>query len=225
MASYVNSVGIAAEARRVFVDPRNAATYLRRHHGKIATCLLYRNKGEGDVVCPGIDKHLSWVAVLLGRAYQPVPAMDEDEDRRIGGAAAIKIELFDLGWSVRRALRCDAGAHGLAVTRKTLRNLCDERLVGHLILLGIELHLVVIHEDQGTLVVWRRTNAALLSESRRRSHGQCRGEDCPPADVVFTFHRYSPEFSRVSLHCVAQRYRVARSLGRMQCLLLALNGH
>src|SRR5262249_42175531 len=68
-------------------------------------------------------------------------------------------------------------------------------------------------------------NAALLSESRRRSHGQCRGEDCPPADVVFTFHRYSPEFSRVSLHCVAQRYRVARSLGRMQCLLLALNGH
>src|SRR5262249_28936717 len=71
----------------------------------------------------------------------------------------------------------------------------------------------------------RRTNAALLSESRRGSHGQCRGEHCPPADVVFTFHRYSPEFSRVSLHCVAQTYRVARSLGRMQCLLLALNGH
>src|SRR5262249_26460304 len=123
MASYVNSVGIAAEARRVFVDPRNAATYLRRHHGKI------------------------------------------------------------------------------------------------------QLDLVVIHEDQGTLVMRRRTNAALLSESRRGSHGQCRGEHCPPADVVFTFHRYSPEFSRVSLHCVAQTYRVARSLGRMQCLLLALNGH
>ena len=49
---------------------------------------------------PGIDEHLGGIAVLFCETQEPVPAMDEDEDRRIGAVSSINIELFNLSWSV-----------------------------------------------------------------------------------------------------------------------------
>jgi len=47
--------------------------------------------------------------------------MDEDEDRGIGAASAINIELLYLGGPIRCTLwRSYASAHGIAVARETL---------------------------------------------------------------------------------------------------------
>src|SRR6476619_4941239 len=134
MAAYVDSVRIASEARSVLVDPGDTATYLRRHHAEVPAHLLHRNEVQRDVMRPGIDEHLGGIAVLFCETQEPVPAMDEDEDRRIGAVSSINIELFNLSWSVCSTLRrADAGAHGLTVASETIRDLPDVRFVVHLI--------------------------------------------------------------------------------------------
>src|SRR6201982_1059505 len=105
MTAYVDSVGIASEARGVLVDPGDAAAYLRRHHAEVPARLLHRNEVQCDVMRPGIDEHLGGIAVLFRGAHEPVSAMDEDEDRRIGAVGPVNIELFNLGWSVWDTLR------------------------------------------------------------------------------------------------------------------------
>src|SRR5882762_1620989 len=121
MAAYVDSVGIASEARSVVVDPGDTATYLRRHHTEVPAHLLHRNEVQCDVMRPGIDEHLGGIAVLSCGTHEPVPAMDEDEDRRIGAVGPINIELFNLSWSVCDTLRRpDAGAHGLTVAGESI---------------------------------------------------------------------------------------------------------
>src|SRR3954465_3593962 len=112
MTAYVDSVGIASEARGVLVDPGDTATYLRRHHTEVPAHLLHRDEVQCDVMRSGIDEHLGGIAVLFCGAHKPVPAMDEDEDRRIGAVGPIDFELFDLRRSVCGTLRhADACAH------------------------------------------------------------------------------------------------------------------
>src|ERR1700730_15783763 len=134
MTAYVDSAGVASEARGVLVDPGDTAAFLCRHHTEVPARLLHRNEVQCDVMRPGIDEHLGGIAVLFRGAHEPVPAMDEDEDRRIGAVGPINIELFNLGWSVCDTLRrADAGTHGLTVAGESIGVLRDERFVVHLI--------------------------------------------------------------------------------------------
>src|SRR5260370_35136942 len=124
MALYEDSLGLAAEACGVLVHPGDTATYLRRHHTEVPAHFLHRNEVQGDVMRPGIDEHLRGKAVLFCRAHQPVPTMDEDEDRRISAFGPINIEFFDLRWSVRSTLGCaETDARGLTVAGEALRDL------------------------------------------------------------------------------------------------------
>src|SRR6267142_428410 len=133
-AAYVDSVGIAAKTRCVLVDPSDAAAYLRRHHAEVSARLLHRIEVQGDIICPSIDEHLRGVAAVLGRAYHPVAAMDEDEDWRLGAVGAINIELFDFCRPISDSLgRAYTGAHGLAVGGEALDDLANERLVDLLV--------------------------------------------------------------------------------------------
>ena len=73
---------------------------------------------------------------------------------RVGALGAIDIELFDLARAVGHALRrADAGARGLAVGDIARGDLPCERRVEALIIRRIELDLVVVHEDQRTLLM------------------------------------------------------------------------
>src|ERR1700741_3893105 len=153
MTPYVDSLGIASEARGVLVDPGDTGTYLRRHHTEVPARLLHRNEVQCDVVRPGIDEHLGGIAVLFCGTHEPVAAMDEDEDRSVGAVGPINIELFNLSRSVcDTPRRTDPGAHGLTVAGESIGDLRDERFVVHLIVCGIEFELVVIHEYERALV-------------------------------------------------------------------------
>src|SRR5260370_16600612 len=105
MAPYEDSLGVAAEACGVLVHPGDAATYLRHHHTEVPAHFLHRNEVQGDIMRPGIDEYLRGKAVLFCRAHQPVPTMDEDEDRRISAFGPINIEFFDLPCSLLTTLR------------------------------------------------------------------------------------------------------------------------
>src|SRR5262249_52135273 len=120
--------------------------------------------------------------------------MDEDEDRRIREASPVNIELFDLSWSVGRALRgADTGAHCIAVAVKPLAHLSDERFVIYLVVRRIEFELVVIHEYRRAFVMLGRSHRTSLGESRRGRHrGGC-SKDGPTTDF---FHFDPPNTER-----------------------------
>src|SRR5215471_19403621 len=103
--------------------------------------------------------------------------MDEDEDRRVGAAGAVNVELFDLGRSVGRALRgADTGACCIAVAIKALAHLSYEGLVIYLVVRCIQFELVVIHEHQRAFVMLWRSDRTSLGESRRGRHCDGRSE-------------------------------------------------
>src|SRR6516225_9035266 len=102
MAADENTLRIAAEARRVLVDPSDAPPHLCRDHAEIPAGLFDGNKIQRYIVRPGIDEHLGRVAVLLCQTYLPVATVDEDEDRRVWVVGPVNVELFDFGLSVGR---------------------------------------------------------------------------------------------------------------------------
>ncbi len=93
---------------------------------------------------------------------------------RVGVLGAIDVELLDLARPVGHALRrAEAGAHVLAVGDIAGGDLAGERRVEALVVRRIELDLVVVHEDQRTLLMLRRPDVAFRGERRRR--GERRG--------------------------------------------------
>ena len=147
MAPDKDAFRIATEARGILVDPCDASPHLRRYRPEVPASLFDGDKIQGHIVRSGIDEHFGRVAVLLCRPHPPVAAMDEDEDRRVGAAGPVNVELFNLSRSVGRALRgADAGACCVAVAGKALAHPSYEGFVIHLVVRCIQFELVVIHE-------------------------------------------------------------------------------
>jgi hypothetical protein len=94
MAANIEPVRIAAEFRRVFIDPRNPSAHLIRHHTKIAVRCLDGDEVKRHVVCAGIHEQLGWKGIIFRLAAEPSAAMNEDEDRSIRPLGAIDVELF-----------------------------------------------------------------------------------------------------------------------------------
>jgi hypothetical protein len=119
--------------------------------------------------------------------------MDEDEDRRVGPAGPVNVELFDSGRSVERTLRgADTGAHCIAVAVKALAHLSNERFVIDLVVRRIEFELIVIHEHQGPLVMLRRSHRTSIGESRRGHHRGGRSKHGSAADLL----HFDPPYGR-----------------------------
>src|SRR5271165_4927087 len=130
MATDVHTVTIATEASGVLVDPSDTAANLGRHHCEVYTGIFHGIELQDDEMRAGIDHHLRREGEILGRTNTPIAAMDEYENRGFRAVGAIDIQLFDLRGAISHSLgRPDAGAHGLAVGGKALRDVCDERLV------------------------------------------------------------------------------------------------
>src|SRR5262249_34766185 len=185
MATNKNTLWIAAEARGILVDPSDASLYLRRHHPEVPTGFFDGHKIQRYIVRSGIDEHLSRVAVLLCCSQLPVATVDKDEDRRIGAAGPVNVELFDFGRSVGRALRgADTGARCIAVAVKALAHLSDEGFVIHLVVRCVEFELVVIHEHQRALMMLRWSHLTSIGESRGGYHRGGRSEHRSAADLL-----------------------------------------
>ena len=194
MAADIEPLGIAIEAFRIRAYPRDGATHLRRQYAQVSARVPHRGEINGDKMRPGVDKHLGGVGAIPCRAVQPDAAMDEDEDRCPRPTSPIDVERFDPARSVGHALGfADARTHLRAVGDKALVDPIEERLVSPLVIRRVELDLIVVHENERTLVVRGGPNLTLsrekgrrLGQGRWRSQGGACGEQAPAGDVAAT---------------------------------------
>ena len=96
------------------------------------------------------------------------------EDRRVGLRGLEHVELLDLARAVGHPLRlAETLAGKLAVGGAAGQVESRERRIEGLVIGGVELGLVHVHPDLGTLRVLRWTEMAVLGE------GRCRNQCCP----------------------------------------------
>jgi hypothetical protein len=149
MAADIEAVGVAAEARRVAVDPGDRTADLIGHRKQAAIGILDPDKIGHDVMRAGADEHLGRRRIGLGQTRPPRAAMDEDKDRGGVAVGTEDVQLLDraraIGQPQRRA---DAGAGPLAVAGPTVPQLLDVRLIGGLVVGGVELRLGVVQKNQ-----------------------------------------------------------------------------
>src|SRR5512143_2450671 len=100
MAADVESAGVAAETRGIFVGPGNSTPHLFRHDADVTIRRAHRSEIERDVIYTGIDEKLGREAVVLRFSAKPSATMYEHEDRRIGFLGRIQIQRFDRRRSV-----------------------------------------------------------------------------------------------------------------------------
>src|ERR1051325_5716392 len=111
MAAEVEPAGVAAKARRVAIDPGDAAPHLLGDHPQIAVRALDADKIEDDVNSAGIDECLGRKGGVFGLGGLPAATVNKDEYRRISLPCRIDVELLDRGRAVCAAQRLQAVAH------------------------------------------------------------------------------------------------------------------
>src|SRR5262245_52409818 len=117
----IEPIGIAAEARRVLVNPSDGALYLVGHDHQVSIDFRRVVEIERNEMRAGIDESLGHVGCALCVAATPSAAVDKDVDRCIGLLGYIDVELLDLGRAVGDATgRAKAGQRGGALLRVTL---------------------------------------------------------------------------------------------------------
>src|SRR5665647_1906499 len=148
MPREVNAIGIAAEARRIAVNPDNGTSYLLDHREEAAACIVDVDKIKNDMMCPGLNKKLG-LQGIVGRAIAaPSAAMNEYVNRRICLCRAKYVELFDLARAIGEPQRrTDNRARPIAVGDTTLDDLCAIGCVFLLIVCVVERLLVQIEPD------------------------------------------------------------------------------
>ncbi|MGA7485918.1 MAG: hypothetical protein WBW74_03120 [Xanthobacteraceae bacterium] len=111
--------------------------------------------------------------------------MNEHEDRRIRALGAIDVELLGRGGAVGFAQRLpDAGAHRFAARAVPLDHLPGQRRVETLVIGGVELELIVIHEDARALLMGRWSYRTFGRRRRRDRHRRGAGEHSAACDLV-----------------------------------------
>src|SRR5258705_988399 len=89
--------------------------------------------------------------------------MDKNQDRRIRTGGAEDVELLNLGRAVGFTPRRSKTTMYLrAVAGAPRGDLEAQGRIGRLVIGGVELDLVVVHEDKSALGVWRRPDVAAL---------------------------------------------------------------
>jgi len=149
MPADIKAVAVAAKARSVFVHPGNGAAHLIGHREQAAAGILHADEIGRDVMRPGANEHLRRRRVIFREPRPPRAAMDEDEHWRGSGAVGPEnVELFDLRRTIGPAQRwADAPARPLAVADPAVTQLLDVRLIGGLIIGGVEFRLRVVQKD------------------------------------------------------------------------------
>src|SRR5690348_801540 len=101
----IDLVRVAAEARRVLVDPDDGAPDLIGHDADVATGRFDRDKIGRNIMRARPRDVLRREMVFLGAAVLPGAAMGENENRRVWAVDAEDVELLDVGGTIRVALR------------------------------------------------------------------------------------------------------------------------
>src|SRR5512133_3274987 len=95
MAHEIHAVAVAAEARRVLIDPRNRLANLACERSQAVVRVLDEREVGHDVMETGVHEQLGRERVALRRASAPRAAMNEYDDGRLVARGAVDIELFD----------------------------------------------------------------------------------------------------------------------------------
>ena len=175
---------IAAEARRVAVDPGDGAAHLVGHRGEVALGLDHVVEVDRDVVRARMHESLGLIGGVPGEPAAPRAAMDEHMHRRILFARRIEVEPLDRRRPIGEALRrAEPRAHLLAVGRIALDDLGEVCGVFRLVVGVVELLLVQVEPHQ----------RAFLARLRQRdAAGRCQrraGKNGPSIEVT---HRHLP---------------------------------
>ena len=94
------------------------------------------------------------IAVVAGVQISPRAAVDEHENRRVRAAGAVDVEALDHAFAVGGALRgAQAFARPVAQLGESPVHLFGVRLVGVLLVGGVELGLVVVEENRRPFLV------------------------------------------------------------------------
>ena len=118
MTADVQSAGVAAKARGIFVSPCNSTPHLVGHNAYVTIRGTHRNKIECDIIYASIDKEFGWESVILRFSAKPSTAVYEYKDRRVGFLGRIYIQCFDRCRPVCEPLRgTNAGARLIAARR------------------------------------------------------------------------------------------------------------
>jgi hypothetical protein len=129
-----SSIGTHQRGEHRLVDPDDGAAYLLRHYAKIAAGLFDRHEIDRDVMRTGVDKHLSRISVIFGRA-----AVDENENRCCGRCRAprpltarrIRAPAHQF-WRASRRCSTQAATRRIgkcSATRYTSQCCCHNRLI------------------------------------------------------------------------------------------------
>src|SRR5262245_47235912 len=106
MAPDVQSIGVTAETRGIFVGPGNTATHLIGHDADVAVRGGNRNKIECNIVYTGIDEEFGRKAIVLCFANTPGASVYEHENRRVGLSGGIQIQRLNRRLPVRETFGC-----------------------------------------------------------------------------------------------------------------------
>ena len=117
-ASDIEPIGIAAEARRVLVDPRDGAPHLLGHDHQIAIDVGYIIEIERNEMRTRIDKSLGHVGRALCIAAAPSTTVDKKIYGGVGLFGDRHVELLDVDRAVGDATRlAEPGQRGGALLR------------------------------------------------------------------------------------------------------------
>ena len=104
VASDIDALRIAADARGILVDPGNGAADLLHHRHQVAASVLHLHEIEHDKIRAGVHEHFRGKGEFLGLTVAPRAAVDVDIDRRVCTVGPINVELLVLGWTIGDAL-------------------------------------------------------------------------------------------------------------------------
>ena len=148
VAAEINALGITAEARRVFVNPRHGTAHLIDHGAQAVGGFFHADEIRHNKMHAGFDKQLGGEGIAFGSAAMPCAAVDEYKYRRVRLVCFIDVDFFDLGGAVRQAQWfADALTHRIAFQHKPLAYIAGAGCVGGLVVGGVECGLIVVHEN------------------------------------------------------------------------------
>jgi hypothetical protein len=168
---------VAAEALRVFVNPRNRAPHLVGHPQQVTAILCHVDEIRNDENRAGVDEHFRRILVVAAEPCAPRATMHEDMDGRVRCPGGEDVHRFDRGRPIGEALgNAQPFAYEFAVPHATLQDSLDIWRIDSLIVGVIKLFLVHVEPDPWPFRAHRRSGLRPSKVRHGRQCGSARGQ-------------------------------------------------